>query len=357
MGRRLDDRHRVAHARVVDGLDRGHEVPDLARLEGPVRHGDALGHHDADLRDVVRLARGQELDLVALGDAGPVDHPKIRDHALVRVELRVEDEAPRRLLLVVARRRHALDDRVQHVADAQPALRGGQDRVRAVQADRRLDLLGDALRLRRGQVDLVEDGDDLEVVLERQVDVRERLGLDALGRVDDQQRALAGGERPRHLVAEVDVAGRVDQVEHVGLAVLLVGHARRVQLDRDAPLPLQVHGVQELGLHVARGDRGRRLEHAVGQRGLAVVDVGDDREVADVRGRRLGLEVDGAQSGEGPARGGRRERRRGGEEQRCCDASSSFHAATPLQCHVRLSSATYVLGARATSEGSLTLCC
>ena len=243
--------------------------------------------------------------------------------------------------MVVARRRHPLHDRVQHVADAQPALRGGQDRVRAVQADRRLDLLGDALRLRRRQVDLVEDGDDLEVVLQRQVDISERLGLDALGRVDDQQRALAGGERARHLVAKVDVARRVNQIEHVGLAVLLVGHARRVQLDRDAPFPLQVHGVQELGLHVARGDRGRRLEHAVRQRGFAVVDVGDDREVADVRGRRLGLEVDGAQPTCSPACRRCPERRRGGaEEQRCGHGPSSFHAATsvlgaPLQCYVR----------------------
>jgi hypothetical protein len=38
-----------------------------------------------------------------------------------------------------------------------------------------------------GEVYLVEDGDDLEVVLHRQVQVRERLGLDALARVDDEE--------------------------------------------------------------------------------------------------------------------------------------------------------------------------
>ena len=66
-----------------------------------------------------------------------------------------------------------------------------------------------------GQVDLVDDRDDLEVVLDREVGVGERLRLDALRRVDEQQRAFAGGERSRDLVAEVDVAGRVDQVEDV----------------------------------------------------------------------------------------------------------------------------------------------
>ena len=57
-----------------------------------------------------------------------------------------------------------------------------------------------------------------EVVLERQVEVREGLRLDALRRVDEQDRALARGERAGHLVGEVDVPGGVDHVQRVGLA-------------------------------------------------------------------------------------------------------------------------------------------
>ena len=58
-----------------------------------------------------------------------------------------------------------------------------------------LDLLGALVGLGRGQVDLVERGDDREVVLDRLVAVRERLRLDALRRVDEQDHALARGER------------------------------------------------------------------------------------------------------------------------------------------------------------------
>jgi len=36
----------------------------------------------------------------------------------------------------------------------------------------------------------------VEIVLQRQVEVRERLRLDALGCVDEEDRALAGGQRP-----------------------------------------------------------------------------------------------------------------------------------------------------------------
>ncbi len=71
-----------------------------------------------------------------------------------------------------------------------------------------------------GQIDLVDDRDDLVVDLHRVIDVGERLRLDALGGIDHQQRALDGGERAVDLVGEVDVAGGVDEVEDVVLAVL-----------------------------------------------------------------------------------------------------------------------------------------
>ena len=82
-------------------------------------------------------------------------------------------------------------------------------------AEHLLDLGRVAVGIGGGQVDLVERGHDLEVVLERQVAVGQRLGLDALGGVDEQDHALARGQRPRHLVAEVDVARRVDEVDDV----------------------------------------------------------------------------------------------------------------------------------------------
>ena len=86
----------------------------------------------------------------------------------------------------------------------------GMPRTRSISSARRVGLGG-------GEVDLVERGDDREVGFERGVAVGEGLGLDALARVDEEDRALAGGEAARHLVAEVDVAGRVDEVEDVVL--------------------------------------------------------------------------------------------------------------------------------------------
>ena len=144
-------------------------------------------------------------------------------------------------------------------------------------ADEIRQLARGALCVRLGEVDLVRDGQQLEVVLDREVRVCDRLRLDSLGGVDDEHGALARLQRARHFVREVHVPGRVDQVQLVPLP----GHAHGLRLDRDPALALELHRVEHLGAHVSPRDRVGQLEDAIGERRLAVVDVRDDREVAD----------------------------------------------------------------------------
>ena len=92
----------------------------------------------------------------------------------------------------------------------------------------------------------------------RLIDVGQGLGLDALAGVHHQDRALAGGQRAADLIGEVDVAGRVHQVQHIVLAVVgAVVEPHGLGLDGDAALALDVHGVEHLLLHLARGQRRR----------------------------------------------------------------------------------------------------
>src|SRR5690606_19581699 len=90
---------------------------------------------------------------------------------------------------------------------------------------------------------------------------------------------------------EVGVAGRVDE----GDVDALEADRRVLGVDRDAALALLVVRVHHA---LDRGDVGRQraglAQQAVEQGGLAVVDVGDDREVADVLAR--GFRHAGAQA-------------------------------------------------------------
>ncbi|KAG1546637.1 hypothetical protein G6F50_013614 [Rhizopus delemar] len=123
-------------------------------------------------------------------------------------------------------------------------------------------------------------------LLDRGVAVGHRLRFHALGGIDDQQRALAGGQRAADFIGEVDVARGIDEVQVVGLPVLgQVRQRHRLRLDRDATLALDRVGVEHLRFHLTGLQATAELDDAVGQRGLAVVDMGNDGEVADGNGR------------------------------------------------------------------------
>ena len=49
-----------------------------------------------------------------------------------------------------------------------------------------------------------------------------------------------------------------------------------MRLDGDAALTLEIHGIEDLGFHLARLERAGELQKAICQGRLAVVDVGDD---------------------------------------------------------------------------------
>ena len=140
-------------------------------------------------------------------DERAVDDPDGADHAPVLVVVGVEDQALQGRVGVADRRRDAIADGVEQLAARpRPVLAEMPQDLVGGHAEHPLDLVRVAVGVGGGQVDLVEGGDDLLVVLEGLVGVGQRLGLDALGGVDEQHHPLAGGQAAAHLVAEVDVA-------------------------------------------------------------------------------------------------------------------------------------------------------
>ncbi len=183
---------------------------------------------------------------------------------------------------IALRGRNPLDDRLEDGRHARSVLGRGEEDFLAGDRQDAFELLDDRIRVGRRQVDLVEDGDERQALAHREMDVGEGLGLDPLGRIDDQDRPVAGLEAVAHLVGEVDVARRVDQVEAIDQAVVrAVLETDGPRLDRDALLALEVHRVEDLAHHLPPLDRVGQLEEPIGERRLAVIDVGDDREITE----------------------------------------------------------------------------
>ena len=162
---------------------------------------------------------GHQADLLADLRSVAVDDADVGDDAPVVVVLRVEDQGPQRrvgspggggIRSMMARKTLGRRPGPVLALTARTSL-GSMPRIV-------LDLLADLVGPGGLHVDLVQDRDDRQVAVDRRVGVGDGLRLDPLRGVDQQDRPLAGGQAPRDLVVEVDVAGRVDQVQLVLLA-------------------------------------------------------------------------------------------------------------------------------------------
>ena len=70
------------------------------------------------------------------------------------------------------------------------------------------------------------------------------------------------------------MAGGIDEVIDIVLAVLCrIIELNCARLDGDSALALEIHIIEDLRLHIARGDRSGLLKDTVGESGLAVVDM------------------------------------------------------------------------------------
>ena len=197
----------------------------------------------------------------------------------------VKNQRPQRRGGVPRRRGYTLHNGLEQLVHPRAPPGGNEQGVFRVKAQVFFNLLFRTGHVGGLHVDLVDHRHNFKVVLQREVHVGQGLRLHPLRGVHQQQRPFAGTDRPAHLVGKVHVSGRINQVEPVFAAVRGgIGNRHRLAFDRDAPLPLNIHGVQYLILKVAVFHQARFLDKPVGQRGLAVIDVGDNTKIADKSG-------------------------------------------------------------------------
>ena len=127
-------------------------------------------------------------------------------------------------------------------------------------------------------VHLVDERDARDVVLVGLTPHGLGLGLDAPHRAEHRDRAVEDAQAALHFDREIDVPRGVDDVD----AVVAPEAGGRGGGDRDAAFPFLLHPVHRGGafVHLAHAvDAARIKEDALGQGGLAGVDMGHDPDV------------------------------------------------------------------------------
>ena len=316
--RRIIDEEGHGQGRRIDRL----RLQRLVHIERAKRVGDVEFFKTSDGHDIAGLRLLDRLALDAakrqdLGDAAVFDHLALAvEHLDLLVGLHAAGENPTgddaaEIGIGLEQRaeqaetaffdlglRHMLDHEIEQRRHAilragrlvgHPALLGGAVDDREVEllvggVERREKIehlvhhLGDAgVRL----VDLIDADDGLEADLERLADHEFGLRHGALGGVDQHDGAVDHGQNALHLAAEIRVAGRVDDID----AGVLPGDRGRLGHDRDATLFFKIVAVHDaLGHALVLAERARLLEQTIDERGLAVIDVGDDGDVAQLHG-------------------------------------------------------------------------
>ena len=128
-------------------------------------------------------------------------------------------------------------------------------------------------------VDLVDRHDRPQADLERLADHEFGLRHRAFGGVDQHDGAVDHVEDALDLAAEIDVAGRVDDVD----AGILPHHRSRLGENGDAALLFEVGGIHgALGDALVVAHRARLFEERVDQCCFAMVDMRDDRDISEI---------------------------------------------------------------------------
>ena len=116
-----------------------------------------------------------------------------------------------RLRVLAERRQAAAPDVISAGERASAADRPGERR--GVERQRLLDLVEEVERIAGLAVHLVDEGDDRDVAQAADLEQFAGARFDALGRVDDHDGRVDGGEGPVGVLGKVLMAGRVEQVE------------------------------------------------------------------------------------------------------------------------------------------------
>ena len=127
-------------------------------------------------------------------------------------------------------------------------------------------------------VDLVDRHDRPEPDLQRLADHELGLWHGAFGRIDQDDRAIDHREDALDLAAEIGVARGVDDVH----ARVVPQDRRGFRQDRDAALFFQIVGVHHaFGDALVLPERAGLFQELVDKGGLAMIDVRDDRDIAE----------------------------------------------------------------------------
>ena len=172
------------------------------------------------------------------------------------------------------------DHGLYHILNAFAGFSAAKNDAVRIQLQDIVDLINHPLRHGAGKVDFAHHRNNDKLAFFGQNKIGDGLGFHALRGVHKKKHAFHGRQTFRDLIRKIHMARSVNQIQDI----VLIVNPDRAGFDGNAALSFQVHIVQHLISEFTLGNSAGMKEKTVRERGFAVVNMGDDAEIADFLG-------------------------------------------------------------------------
>ena len=264
----------VAHLHLLRILNATDDIAHVARPQFLTGYHVHLQH--ANLVGIILHTRIEELHQVAFADAS-VHYFEIGNDASERVEHRVKNQRLQRSIGVAYGMGDTVDNSIEYLPYPFARLSAGTYDFGRVATNEVNYLVLHFVGHGRGHVNFVDNGNYLQVMVNSHIEVRDSLRLHPLRGIYHQQCTFAGSYTAAHLIREVHMSRRINQIQDILLTTTHILHLYGVTLDGNTALTLQFHIVKHLAL--SHLNSVCSLKQPVGQRRLTVVNMCNNAEV------------------------------------------------------------------------------
>ena len=273
-------RDRVAHAGISDILNAGGDITDHSCRQFVT--GDQLSCSEISyFYDFLHGSGSHHADFRSFFHSS-FHHTAGNNDTAVSIINGIKNQRLQRIFRTSLGRRNLADDLFQNRIHVFSRFGRNTRGIFCLDSNHIFDLGDHALRLGAWQVNLIDDRKNVQVMIQRQINVCKGLRLDSLRGIDHQDRAVTGGKAPGYFVIEVHMARCVNHIQNIFFSILrLINRPDRLRLDGDAAFPFQVHVVQYLILHLALGQQACFLDDAVGKGGFSMINMCNDTKISD----------------------------------------------------------------------------
>ena len=120
-------------------------------------------------------------------------------------------------------------------------------------------------------------------MIQSQINICQCLCLDALCRIDNQDRSVTGCKTSGHLIVKVHMSRSIYQVKYILFAVFcFVDDTDGLCFDCNATFSLQIHIIKYLCLHLTARQKAGHFNDAVCQCGFAMVNMCYNTKISDI---------------------------------------------------------------------------